>query len=578
MKISQILAQTPLPRSLPSTLPDIPQISPERATAGLGAAAEAMRGVTELADRQAMWDERRRELQAEKQRLLDSEESLSLYTETQRQIVERTEFLDKQPDHTNYADAVMQTVDDSYASAFKTASNDRVRGALQQYRDRFKEQQFPVSFAKENKYFKDDQDAFRYRELNNLRFLASRETNPTAREDYLTAGEGLINQHRGTVLTQEDAEKALQGFRKDVEEDQILRDRSSNDPDYLMMKAEELSSGRVKYLDPDTILRYAASYENRAESLIRAEQSRADRDQRETEKVIKDRSGNLRAQYSERILVNKEDVQLELDTDFGNGDLTSKDHEDMITLNTRIKKMVASGEDFPDDSDLVRKLSLDAKSMRPIHKPQQIDWYVGNGLSTKTAVRLKGELAQRWEALRDESKSDIRYRHERADQAGRKDLIGEGIIEREDPIANGLYSLYHEELLGRSSAVDGKEDPLKVMWEILPRYKKALDDRTNLDVDRLKKISRFNSAAEVERARKTMSRGEYEAERRIWTRVLKLQPAPAPAAPQSVPAKPQASPAPAPAAAPKQEKKTESKNPNPKPTSGKDYTPLFPRK
>lgn len=208
---------------------------------------------------------------------------------------------------------------------------------------------------------------------------------------------------------------------------------------------------------------------------------------------------------------------------------------------------IATGEDYrrlsklldkpdrPEKSDpaVLERLTLDTYSQTPRIKDTDIKAAVQNGsLSIADGRSLLQHLRSREDFWRSQGVMDAN-RAESAKtraqvEAGRRQAQAEQLItagltttspfEKLDPVSQKAKLLALQELTRRSSMFGGKEDPLDVAEEILPRHMSVLIGENRLAADNLRKIlnpALPQTAPELEAMKSRLKPGVYETQKHL---------------------------------------------------------------
>jgi len=119
--------------------------------------------------------------------------------------------------------------------------------------------------------------------------------------------------------------------------------------------------------------------------------------------------------------------------------------------------------------------------------------------------------------------TDQKYRHSQGKGTLSASLgIIEGqLLEKIEPITKEVYDLAMREFNNRSVALGGKDDPMDLANEIIPKYQDILLDRYQMSSENYQKLIRYKTPQDLENAFKSgsITRGEYDSQRDIAIRL-----------------------------------------------------------
>jgi hypothetical protein len=192
----------------------------------------------------------------------------------------------------------------------------------------------------------------------------------------------------------------------------------------------------------------------------------------------------------------------------------------------RVRKAVTEPADLPSDRATRETIALDVESLHPKTTAAQVERLFQHGkLSLKDAVEFKAKIRQRAEGGKSEARTELGQRHNQAEQLIRSGLTTRSPFEALDPVSQEMQTLALLELTRRSSHFDGKEDPLAVASEILPKYQNTLVDRGKLSVTAAQKLVGDWSPDRLEVAKQQgkLSPGQYETIRDALLKLARAQ-------------------------------------------------------
>lgn len=166
---------------------------------------------------------------------------------------------------------------------------------------------------------------------------------------------------------------------------------------------------------------------------------------------------------------------------------------------------------------ILNRLDADVFSQYPKTQERHLDALRQSGdLNRKDYLDRKNRLRETREGLQQRGESRQMRDHGQAEQMGRAELGIPTLFDKLDPNKEKAWGAYLRELTDRSNAYKGQEDPLAVATEIIPRYKRLLDQDAQMTIEQIRKTIKYNTPQELEAARKTITPGEYQAQRKLF--------------------------------------------------------------
>lgn len=188
----------------------------------------------------------------------------------------------------------------------------------------------------------------------------------------------------------------------------------------------------------------------------------------------------------------------------------------------RLYGMATNPKEGPSDPGVRNQMLVGVISQRPT-------WSVGDVVAANQAGKLNdNDMKFGLEQLRasqnraeDKALTAVKYKQAEVEQAGIRFLTTTGPLEKIEDKARELQARYRLEMLNRSSAYGGKEDPHTIMNEVLPGLGKQLkNDMTDAILAKQKEIEtyQYKTRQDLDAARQgnRISQKQYEAQARSW--------------------------------------------------------------
>jgi hypothetical protein len=319
-----------------------------------------------------------------------------------------------------------------------------------------------------------------------------------------------------TVLGEAKANERARKFWQDVTYERALRHKDT-DPDGFLRDVTEGRSNIYSRMDPTARERLVTQARVDVERIQKEEirlQEKRDKALEDLHNEVKDR---VYSDLQRDALAGSVTLKT-LDEYQRRRDIDGKQYEHLFKIITGEKK------DAPSERPLYDTVALDVHGLRPRTSMRDIDDMVElhrvtggqRGINLKDGIALKDRLRQTQNTLREQGESEVVRRHAQAEQEIREGLRTRSPLEAIDPKSQNAYRLALAELRARSSLFDGKEDPITVMREILPRYQSMIHGGAKMELEDVRKTLRFRTPVDLENAYKAgrIQKGEYEDQKR----------------------------------------------------------------
>ena len=182
-------------------------------------------------------------------------------------------------------------------------------------------------------------------------------------------------------------------------------------------------------------------------------------------------------------------------------------------------ELVKPAEEPASDQATLDRIDGDVHSQFPKITEQQLLQLRQTGrLNRKDYLAAQDQLRQTRNGLLTRGETIQMRHHTQAEQEGMADLGIPLLFDRLEPRKEKARAAFLRELRTRSNAYQGQEDALTIKDEIIPRYKKLLDQDAQLSIEQTRTLLKFTTPANLEDAyrRRQITKGEYEAQRRLF--------------------------------------------------------------
>ena len=182
-------------------------------------------------------------------------------------------------------------------------------------------------------------------------------------------------------------------------------------------------------------------------------------------------------------------------------------------------ELVKPAEEPASDQATLDRLDGDVHSQFPKMTERQLQQLRQTGrLNRKDYLSALDRLRETREGLLNRGESLQMRHHTQAEQEGMADLGIPLLFDRLEPRKEKARAAFLRELRTRSNAYQGQEDALAIKDEIIPRYKKLLDQDAQLSIEQTRTLLKFTTPANLEDAyrRRQITKGEYEAQKRLF--------------------------------------------------------------
>ena len=276
----------------------------------------------------------------------------------------------------------------------------------------------------------------------------------------------------------------------------ILKDQVGPLSDYPGLSAE-------KYLG---VLR---SYEDH--NLMEAERS-----DKETQESLKKSQEAMETDFVSQISQGQ-DVSQTLSAAIGARRLTSDQIKGIYSFQ---KSMAEQKTDASQDEALALRVEMDVRGSTPTVTERQLKGWMqqnadspGTGINPKTGIPLLEHIVASRKSLVDEGKAKLSARqteaHRRLEDAIR---AGKGPLESLSQEQARAIVVASKELDDRSAFMNGTEDPLKIVDDMIPRYSKIAAKDLQLSNEKTKRLLKYPTPSKLMEARKKgqISEADYQ--------------------------------------------------------------------
>ncbi len=365
----------------------------------------------------------------------------------------------------------------------------------------------------DNKYWADTSLGKLYQELDRDQKLAANASTPEELAEIGDRGITLIDTAiKSGRLPPDDAAK-LKISHADKIEAKVKENR-------LNMARAEI---RISPDDAEDIIEKYDIPIDKIEPLIKLSTSLIEKREKGIEKGTKDFSGEMRADLTERMRKGEDVIDILYEYGPSNKKmLISNDFEGLITERDKLFGKVGEWKSDPNAEFEIEK---NLYSSNPTITEKQIiaKTYEGVGGINKEKMSKylenlrtwkKGQISEERTIINreyDEAKTHI------ATGLGISGMIAE-LYENIDPAQKKALHLAREELWRRSRGGGGKENPMDVAIEILPRYRRVLKDENLISIDNYQKLLMFPSPDSLKRAfkEKRITEGTFQTQQKIF--------------------------------------------------------------
>lgn len=317
----------------------------------------------------------------------------------------------------------------------------------------------------------------------------------------MTRGEKGLREGR---YSPDQAGAMTKGFLRTVQQGQIQRDL--RDPTLRAAVISTLLAGGYDHIDPDDQFRLAKTAQDQSDAEAKATWEA-------TEKWWKEQqTAKVRELFSQA--ANKTLTLPQLETDAADWRLTREDYN-------AIRTELTKSHEAPSDEATLRRLDPLVHQVVPKITPRELTQLREAGkLARKDYLAYMDKVAARADVLAQRGDSLQMQAHNQAEQLGRAELGIPTLFDKLDANKEKAWGAYLRELTERSNAYGGQENPLAVANEILPRYKRLLEQDASLNIQQLQGLigSEYPTPQALEAALKTgqISKGEYLAKKRLF--------------------------------------------------------------
>ena len=326
--------------------------------------------------------------------------------------------------------------------------------------------------------------------LEQIRLLTA-----SGKEEDLTTAQGLIEGLTAAGIFTAEAGNALSTkATKDATVNRFALDVQA-DPTKTI---EDVGLGRGIYatLDDAERLRLKGVARERIEREISRQQAEEDRATRLNEKAFK-------AQYEIAIsdlASAARNKQLSLgDLETARTTLRMKEED-----YTKLWNVISETKEPASNPDLLRRAEIAVRSEQPgITKAQLASWYGSGGLNTADYDRLDNKLTENLrhlDVLNERGETRVSADHAQAEQLLRTALQTTSPLEVLNQEGQQAYSLALDELTRRSKRFGGKEDPIPVYRDILPKYQAVLEQAVSGRVSVMRSTLKHRSVTDLRNA------------------------------------------------------------------------------
>jgi len=148
-------------------------------------------------------------------------------------------------------------------------------------------------------------------------------------------------------------------------------------------------------------------------------------------------------------------------------------------------------EEAASDSATLDRVDADVHSQFPrMTERQLLQWRQTGKLNRKDYLAAQDRLRETRESLLNRGDSLQMRHHSQAEQEGMADLGIPLLFDKLEPTKEKARAAFLRELRTRSNAYGGQEDALVIKDEIIPRYKKLLDQDAQLTIEQTRKLLR----------------------------------------------------------------------------------------
>ena len=186
-------------------------------------------------------------------------------------------------------------------------------------------------------------------------------------------------------------------------------------------------------------------------------------------------------------------------------------------------ELAKPAEEAASDSATLDRVDADVHSQFPrMTERQLLQWRQTGKLNRKDYLAAQDRLRETRESLLNRGDSLQMRHHSQAEQEGMADLGIPLFFDKLEPKKEKARAAFLRELRTRSTAYGGQEDALVIKDEIIPRYKKLLDQDAQLTIEQTRKLLRpeFPTPEALEAAFRArppqITKGEYEAQKRLF--------------------------------------------------------------
>jgi hypothetical protein len=144
-----------------------------------------------------------------------------------------------------------------------------------------------------------------------------------------------------------------------------------------------------------------------------------------------------------------------------------------------------------------------------------------------THSSILNQIRTRQDHLETKATTDQKYRHSQGKGmlSGSLGIIEGQLYEKIEPITAEVYDLAMREFSNRSQALGGKDDPVDLANEIIPKYQDLLLNRQQISAENYQRLLRFKTPQELEAAFRSgrILKGEYESQKEIAFRLMQAR-------------------------------------------------------
>lgn len=472
----------------------------------------------------------------------DVQAATQLWLDASDQLSTLEVDLKKDPDHQTHVERWLNGYFDAPTSTYKKGVKDiekETMGRAGENRDvaKFLSQKFAqykiVEGERQKLYAfelgKDQAVSNMVTQLETLKEKAATTEDWNRMSEYMALGVGQINAARASgAITETQATLKREQFLGDMEKAQIKRDMM-RDP---LGTAKLLEEGYYPKTNANEAIDYIRQamvlHEHRERQRIQAEEKA----EKEREKFVRQTQDETAYALNIKTRTGKYNLD-EILNAAERRDIRPEQFDHLMTIHNTIQEKIAKKGEALTDPDIKRELWPDLLSLNPKTSERQLtDLWKAEKIADKDYDWAMDRVRQAQEKRRadqekiiSQAESESRLRHNQAEQLLKTYVSPKGPMEALDQTEWYYWQWGLGELTKRSSAFNGKEDPIAVVEELKTQLQVGLKGHYSTSESQLKSLLKYQTKQELENAwkAKRIPESVYDSQRDLWNKLDEIQ-------------------------------------------------------